>query len=298
MNISLQNRVPQVFLIIFLAFIWGSSFLMMKRGLIAFSADEMAALRIVIACLSLLPFAIKSIKTLSTKHGKWILVAAFAGNGVPAFLFAYAQTVISSSLSGMLNSLTPLFALLIAVLFFNVTVKPIKIIGVLIGLTGTIALVYTSNSSAIDSNYWYSLLVLGATGCYGLSVNVLKEKLAELDAATITSLSFLTIAPPCLIYLLIATSIIDTIQTPSGLTSLFYILLLAVFGTSLAVILFNKLIKHTSSVFASSVTYLIPIVAVFWGVIDGEVITWIQLGLFTIIISGVSLVMRSDKPTT
>ena len=298
MNISLQNRVPQVFLIIFLAFIWGSSFLMMKRGLIAFSADEMAALRIVIACLSLLPFAIKSIKTLSTKHGKWILVAAFAGNGVPAFLFAYAQTVISSSLSGMLNSLTPLFALLIAVLFFNVTVKPIKIIGVLIGLTGTIALVYTSNSSAIDSNYWYSLLVLGATGCYGLSVNVLKEKLAELDAETITSLSFLTIAPPCLIYLLIATSIIDTIQTPSGLTSLFYILLLAVFGTSLAVVLFNKLIKHTSSVFASSVTYLIPIVAVFWGFIDGEVITWIQLGLFTIIISGVSLVMRSDKPTT
>ena len=298
MNISLQNRVPQVFLIIFLAFIWGSSFLMMKRGLIAFSADEMAALRIVIACLSLLPFAIKSIKTLSTKHGKWILVAAFAGNGVPAFLFAYAQTVISSSLSGMLNSLTPLFALLIAVLFFNVTVKPIKIIGVLIGLTGTIALVYTSNSSAIDSNYWYSLLVLGATGCYGLSVNVLKEKSAELDAATITSLSFLTIAPPCLIYLLIATSIIDTIQTPSGLTSLFYILLLAVFGTSLAVVLFNKLIKHTSSVFASSVTYLIPIVAVFWGFIDGEVITWIQLGLFTIIISGVSLVMRSDKPTT
>ena len=298
MNISLQNRVPQVFLIIFLAFIWGSSFLMMKRGLIAFSADEMAALRIVIACLSLLPFAIKSIKTLSTKHGKWILVAAFAGNGVPAFLFAYAQTVISSSLSGMLNSLTPLFALLIAVLFFNVPVKPIKIIGVLIGLLGTIALVYTSNSSAINSNYWYSLLVLGATGCYGLSVNVLKEKLAELDAATITSLSFLTIAPPCLIYLLIATSVIDTIQTPAGLTSLFYIVLLAVFGTSLAVVLFNKLIKHTSSVFASSVTYLIPIVAVFWGFIDGEVITWIQLGLFTIIISGVSLVMRSDKPTT
>tara|TARA_B110000305_G_C19313346_1_gene575107 strand:+ start:257 stop:1153 length:897 start_codon:yes stop_codon:yes gene_type:complete len=298
MNISLQNKVPQVFLIIFLAFIWGSSFLLMKRGLVAFSADEMAALRIVIACVSLLPFAIKSIKAIFSKYGKWILVAALAGNGVPAFLFAYAQTAISSSLSGMLNSLTPLFALLIAVLFFNVTVKPIKIIGVLIGLTGTIALVYISNSGAGDSNYWYSLLVLGATGCYGISVNVLKEKLAELNAVTITSLSFLTIAPPCLVYLLVATPVIETIQTPAGLNSLFYIILLAVFGTALAVVLFNKLIKHTSSVFASSVTYLIPIVAVFWGFIDGEMITWMQLGLFSIIISGVFLVMRSDKPTT
>ena len=295
MNISLQNKVPQVFLLIFLAFMWGSSFLLMKKGLVAFSASEMGALRIVIAWLALLPFAVKHLKHVFSKHGKWLLISALAGNGIPVFLFAKAQTVISSSLSGMLNSLTPLCTLVIAMLFFGVKIKSVKIIGVLIGLCGTLALVYTSGNGVGDSNYWYSGLVLCATLCYGISVNVLKEKLFELKAEVITSLAFFIIAPPCLIYLLVATPVIETIQTPEGLTSLFYISLLSVFGTALAVVLFNMLIKHTSSVFASSVTYLIPIVAVFWGFIDGEIITWLQLSLFLVILGGVSLVMRSNK---
>ena len=269
--------------------------MLMKKGLIAFSASEMGALRIVIAWFALLPFAVKNLKLIFSKHGKWLLISALSGNGIPVFLFAKAQTVISSSLSGMLNSLTPLCTLVIAMLFFHVKIKPIKIIGVTIGLIGTLALVYTSGNETGTANYWYSGLVLCATLCYGISVNVLKEKLFELKAEVITSLAFFIIAPPCLIYLLASTPVIEIIQTPEGLTSLFYISLLSVFGTALAVVLFNMLIKHTSSVFASSVTYLIPIVAVFWGFVDGEIITWIQLALFSLIIGGVSLVMRSDK---
>ncbi|MBL4624611.1 MAG: DMT family transporter [Flavobacteriales bacterium] len=295
MNISLKNKVPQVFLLIFLAFIWGSSFLLMKKGLVAYSASEMAALRIVIAGIALLPFAVKNLKLIFSSHGKWLLIAALSGNGIPAFLFAKAQTVISSSLSGMLNSLTPLFTLVIAVFFFRVAIGSVKILGVLIGLAGTLALVYTSGTGAEESNYWYSGLVLCATLCYGISVNVLKEKLAELKAEVITALAFFIIAPPCLIYLLVATPVLDIMPTEEGLTSLIYIGILSVFGTALAVVLFNKLIKHTSSVFASSVTYLIPIVALFWGFMDGELITWAQLGLFTAILCGVSLVMKSDN---
>ncbi len=246
-------------------------------------------------CLFTSFFFTSSQTFLASKHGKWLLISGLAGNGIPAFLFALAQTSITSGLSGMLNSLTPLFTLLIAVVFFKVRIRFIKVIGVLIGLCGTLALVYVSTNVGASANYWYSLLVVGATLCYGISVNVLKEKLYELDAALITSLAFITIGPACLTYLLFATPVVETIQTEAGQKSLLYIAILSVFGTAFAVILFNKLIKHTSSVFASSVTYLIPIVAVFWGFIDGEVITGLQIGMFTIILSGVALVMRSDQ---
>ncbi|MBL4594753.1 MAG: DMT family transporter [Flavobacteriales bacterium] len=267
---DLNKKIWQWITLIFLAFIWGSSFILMKKGLEVYSHTVVAALRISIAFIVLIPFAIKSLKKVESKYWKYIILTGLIGNGIPAFLFTLAQTEVSSSLSGMLNSLTPIFALIIGILLFHS--KPIKaqFIGVSVGLLGAGGLIFSNGLNIAGSNIYYILIIVIATICYALSVNIIKTHLKEVSSIVITSLSFLSIGPFIIIYLF-TTDFIDTsINSPHSFQALFYIIILAVFGTALAIIIFNMLIKKTSTLFATSVTYLIPIVAIFWGVFDGE----------------------------
>ena len=289
---DLNKRFWQWVVLLFLAVIWGSSFILMKKGLEVYSHNIVAALRISIAFIALLPFSLVVFRKIEKKYWKYLIFAGAIGNGIPAFLFTKAQTEVSSSLSGMLNSLTPIFALIIGILLFNT--RPIKtqIAGVSIGLLGAIGLIFSNGFQMENSNIYYVLLIVLATICYALSVNVIKTHLKEVNSLTITSLSFLSIGPFAIIYLFTTDFIKTTIDNPSAELALFYIVLLSVFGTALAIIVFNMLIKKTSTLFSTSVTYLIPIVAIFWGLFDGEKINIFQFISVIITLMGIYFINK------
>jgi|TARA_B110000116_G_scaffold272461_1_gene297906 drug/metabolite transporter (DMT)-like permease len=286
----MEKSIKNYLILIFLAIIWGSSFILMKRGLEVYSYTQVAALRLFIAFLSLLPFIFRAFKKVAKKHWGPIIITAFLGNGIPAFLFTKAQTHLDSSFVGILNSLTPLFTLLLAIYFFKSRPTKTNILGIIIGLTGAFML-SSSNLDGVFAINFYTILVVLATLFYAISVNVIRKYLADLDAISISALAFLFIGPASGIYVF-SSDFMPFLNTDRGISALLYIAILAVIGTSLAVVIFNKLIKDSSAIFASSVTYLIPIVAIFWGVLDGENILFWHIFGAAIILCGVYLVNK------
>lgn len=294
--IDLDKPLVQWFFLIFLAFIWGSSFILMKRGLEIFEHKQVAALRIVISFIFLSPVIIRNFKKIKSDQWIKILIAGLLGSGIPAFLFTKAQTHISSALSGMLNSLVPLFTVIIGVAFFKMKLVWLKVIGVIIGLTGAFLLLVASQWNGFDSEeIIYGFYVVLATICYATNVNFIKTQLSNVKSINITSFGFLLIGPLSLIYLL-STDFINIVSTsPKAVEGLFYIAILSIFGTAIAVILFNMLIKRVSALFASSVTYIIPVFAILWGLYDGETILGTQILGIAIILLGVYIVNRDHK---
>lgn len=291
-SLTNSSLFPWVILVI-LAVIWGSSFILIKKGLNYFTSVEVGALRISIAFLFLLPFVFKRIRRLSRREWKFLILNGMIGSGFPAFLFAKAQTGIDSSLAGILNSLTPLFTLIVSLSFFSLKIRWFNILGVIIGLIGAIGLISISGGKSFDFNFGYAVYIIFATICYATNVNIVKYKLKETDALTITVFSFFTIGIPILLYLLLFTGFINKMTTiPTSWEGLGYIGILAVVGTGMALIAFNKLVKIASPVFAASVTYLIPVVAVSWGMIDGEKITILAFFWMMVILLGVFLVNK------
>ena len=277
-------------IMIFLAFTWGSSFILMKRGLDVFSYAQVADLRMGLAWLSLLPFVWSQLK--KTPANFWIPLAVVGlfGNGIPAFLFTKAQTQLDSSLTGILNALVPLFTLLIAVFIFKIKVKWYNIVGILIGLAGAIWLV--AGDGVVIENANYAWFVVVATICYAISLNTIKNYLEKMNPIHITGLAFFFVGPPTLIHLF-STDFLEIMnKQEKAWSALGYIFILAVIGTSMAVAIFNKLVARTTAIFASSVTYLIPIFAIMWGVIDGENIEIQQIFGTAIIFAGIYLVNK------
>lgn len=278
-----------------LALIWGSSFILMKRGLYApdgtalFTGMEVAALRIASAFLILLPLIIRHLRSIP-KDKLWIILASgFLGNGLPAILFAIAQTNISSSLTGVLNSLTPIFTAIAGILLFGSKLNKKVIYGLILGLGGSAILVL--NAKGLNfKGLAYSGLVVLATVMYGLNVNLIKSKLNDVPPLRIASVSFMATGILACFGLFFSDNIHLVTSDVQYSSALFYVCILGVVGTAFAVMMFNKLIKDTTAVFASSVTYFIPIVAVIWGLVDGENFTLIQLLGGIIIISGVKLI--------
>ncbi|MDY0076766.1 MAG: DMT family transporter [Bacteroidales bacterium] len=273
---------------------WGSSFILIKRALVYYSAIEVGALRVVITFLFLLPFALPRLKKLAKKDLIWLALAGTVGSFFPAFLFAAAQKGIDSSTAGLLNSLTPLFTLIIGLIIFSIKVKKIQIIGVLVGLLGAFGLVSSSGGHDFSFNIPYALMVVLATIFYAVNVNLIKAKLGHIKSITITAMTFFIVGLPAAIILFGTTDFVHKIQhEPEAWTGLGYLAILAIVGTGIAMMGFNMLIKITTPIFASSVTYLIPVVALLWGIIDGEYfhpgfLIWIGL-----IIGGVLLVNRN-----
>ncbi len=287
-----HNRFLPVFLLILLALIWGSSFILMKIGLQVFTPMQVGTLRMLVAFICLLPLTLKHIGKVAPKHWGWITISGITGNGLPALLFATAQTKLSSSVAGVLNSLTPIFTLLIAALFYGQRFGAAKITGILLGFAGAALLTILRSTGAVDTNYLYALLIVGACVCYGISVNVIKVQLAALPALAISSLALVAIGPVFGIYLFGFTDFTTRIASPQAWKALGCIVVLGALGSAAALVLFNQLVKVSTVIVASSVTYLIPIVALGWGFVAGEALGWPQLiGMLTIL-GGIYLINK------
>ncbi len=263
-------------------------------GLPIFSANQVAAMRIMFAGLFLAPFGIRHLRELAGKKGAFLIFSGFVGSTIPAFLFTAAQQHIDSSLAGMLNALTPIFTFLMGVLVFGVPFRKNGLIGVLIGLLGALGLVYFQSGGAVNVNA-YGLLIVLATLFYGTNINVIKKYLSEMSSLRISALSLMAMVPFTGFYAW-QLGTIEVAQThPEGGMAMFYILLLALFSTAIGLILFNKLIKEVSALFASSVTYFIPIAAIG---LDGEKVTLLQVACIGLILLGVWYVSRGKMKRT
>jgi drug/metabolite transporter (DMT)-like permease len=289
---STNNRTYQFILIAILAIVWGSSFILMKKGLEVYSWDQVGAIRMLVSFIVLFPFVWRSFRKIDSSSWKFIAVSGFLGNGIPAFLFPLSETRIDSALAGILNSLTPLFTLIIGLIFFSTQLSISRISGVLLGLAGALMIVLARSKGIAVNNLEYSLFVVVATVCYAFSVNVLRHKLIHVDAVHITGFALMFAGIPSTIYLF-STDFISKTQTVQGSGNcLLAVVTLAVFSTAISTVLFNKLIKISSALFASSVTYLIPFVAILWGIGFGEHLGIMHVIGLAVILFGVYLINK------
>jgi drug/metabolite transporter (DMT)-like permease len=263
----------------------------MKKGLVGFNHYQLGAIRITLAFLALLPFTIGRFVLLTKRDWMYLAFIGVIGNGLPAFLFAKAQTGIDSYMAGLLNSLTPLFTLIVGLALFGFKTKWFNVMGILIALAGTAGLLYVGGGKTFDFNFGYGIYIFFATIGYAFHSNIVKFRLNHLDPVTIAVFSFFCIGFPAVVYLSFFTPFYSQmIHEHEARVSFGYIALLALLGTAPAVIIFNKLIKMTSAVFASSVTYLIPVIAIMWGINDGEKFEFIYLVWIVLIFLGIFLV--------
>jgi drug/metabolite transporter (DMT)-like permease len=275
-------------LLTILSLIWGSSFILIKKGLIGLTPIQLGSLRIIFSALFLVLIGYKSVSVLTKSQWKYVALTAVFGTFIPAYLFALAETEIDSSATAILNSLTPLNTLVLGMLAFGLPFKRNQFFGICIGLLGSILLVFNGASNHPEQNYYYALLVAVASICYAINVNLIKKYLPTVAPLSITTGNFLVLLAPALI-LLYTSRFFEIVTLPNVQTAMEYIAILGIVGTGIANILFFKLIQLSSPVFATSVTYLIPIVAFFWGLLDHEILTPIQfIGAF-IVLFGVYL---------
>jgi drug/metabolite transporter (DMT)-like permease len=264
-------RSTAIFLLILLALIWGTSFILIKQGLKVFAPDEVGALRVTAAALFLLPAALVRFKELTSDHYWKLLLSGLMGIFIPAFLFATAQTNMESSVAGILNTLTPIFTLLIGAFLFEQKFKNLAIVGIVLGFLGGVVLMFARTGGEIGSLNLYALLIVVACIFYGANLNFIKYKITDLKALTITSGSLLMIGPLAIVYLFVFSDFTTKLQTVDGAwRAAGFIVLLGIMSTAIATFLFNRLVKISTPIFASSVTYIMPIVAVGWGLFDGE----------------------------
>jgi drug/metabolite transporter (DMT)-like permease len=277
-----------------LALIWGSSFILIKKGLIGLSALQVGSLRIIFAAIFLLLIGFKSLSKIPKEKWKFIAMTSMFGTFVPAFLFAIAQTEIDSSVTSILNSLTPLNTLILGALVFGVGFEKRQVWGVFIGLVGSLLLVFNGAMNHPNQNYYYAILVIIASICYAINVNLIKKFLSDLSPVSITTGNFLVLLFPSLAILYFS-GFSEVIHVEKVQHAVVFIMILGVLGTGIANIVFFKLIQMSSPVFATSVTYLIPVVAFFWGLLDNEMLTPVQfVGAFIILI-GVYLSAKKNK---
>lgn len=289
----MNNQQQKWLYLLLLSFVWGSSFILMKKALIDLTPVQVGALRMLIAGVFLLAFGFKSLKQIKRKHYKYIVYTALLGTFFPVFLFAFAVNGIDSSIASILNSLTPFNTFIFGVLAFGLKFKKEQLVGIVIGLVGTIVLIVKGANLNPNQNYWFTLLVVIASIGYALNVNLVKKHLSDVSALSIVTGNFLLLVIPAFIVLYFS-DFFETIEFTEAKTSaLGYVAVLAIFGTGIAKVFYNKMVHLASPIFASSVTYLIPIVAVFWGILDGEELSAVQLLAGFIILLGVYLLNRS-----
>jgi drug/metabolite transporter (DMT)-like permease len=290
----MSKEVKSWLLLVLLSCVWGSSFILMKKGMHTadgisiFSDVQVGALRMLIAGSVLFPIALYFVRKVKTwRHFFSLATVGFAGNFFPAFLFTYAETELSSGFAGMLNSFTPIFTILIGFFIFKIKLTPFQIGGVLVGTVGIVLLVFAGKSMSLGGSWLHIFAIVLATLLYAISLNTIKHTLHSFSAIEITSLAFSIVLLPA-IFINYAAGTWNTIQTnPHAYEGLGYISVLAIVGTALAVIVFNQIIRYSSALFASSVTYMIPVVAVIIGLFFGESISWTQVGAMALVLSGV-----------
>ena len=289
-------KLNKWFYLISLSVIWGSSFILIKKGLIGLEASQLGSLRIIFSSFIIFLFGWRKIFEIRIIEWKWITISAFLGSFFPAFLFAFAEKEIDSSVASIINSTVPLNTLILGIIIFKINTTKRQIIGVLIGFFGTYLLISSGIKLNPDQNYNYAGLVILCSFLYALNVNIIKKYLQHLSALTITVGHFTAIIIPAILVFIFSEFRIENLNNEETIISIFYVFILALFGTALAKIIFNKLIKISSPVFASSVTYSMLIVSIFWGMIDGEFLSNNQLIATIIIILGVLLTNKKSAP--
>lgn len=289
-----DKKLKWIFLVI-LSVIWGSSFILIKKGLIGLTAYQLGSLRIIFTAIFLFIIGFSSFKKIEKRHYKPVVVSALLGTFIPVYMFALAETEIDSSIASILNSLTPLNTLIFGFFFFKMTFNKNQLFGVVIGLIGTLMLIVSGSNLNPDQNYWFSIFVLIASVCYAFNVSIIKTYLQDLNAMSIAVGNFAVITIPALI-VLTCTGFFkaEVITSDIVQTSMLYLVLLAIFGTGIAKVMFNRLVQISTPIFSSSVTYTIPIIALIWGVLDGEKLNMVQVFATGIILLGVFLANRKN----
>jgi len=276
-----------------LCLVWGSSFILMKKALLGVTPIQLGALRMIFTAIFLLSVASPSLKKIQKKHYKYIVYTAIAGTFIPGFLFAFAITTIDSSVVSILNSLSPFNTLIFGAIVFGFAFKRRQLYGILIGLIGTLILILKGAALNPNQNYWYALLIIVASIGYAFNANIVKKYLSDVSALSIVTGNFLLLLVPAIVVLAFTDFFVTfDINNETLLQSLGYLAILSVVGTGIAKTIYNKLVHISDPVFSSSVTYVIPLVAIFWGVLDGEKLSSLQIIGGIIIFIGVYLVNK------
>ncbi len=293
----MQNNtsIKWVYLLV-LSLIWGTSFILIKKGLVGLTSYQLGALRTVLTGFFLLLVGFNTIKTIKKKDWKWIVISGILGSFIPAFFFAIAETEIDSAVVSVLNSLVPLNTVLMGLAVFKITSSKRQMLGVIIGFIGTAILILKGAALNPDQNYWFAGFIIASTLMYAANVNIVKRYLQDVKPLTIAVGNYVPIIIPAFIVLLFTDFFtVQNFNTSTFVVSVIYVAVLSLFGTAMAKVLFFKLVQISTPVFASSVTYIMPIVALGWGVLDGETFSWTQ-GLGTLVILlGVYLANRKSK---
>jgi len=279
--------------LIILSIIWGSSFILIKKALLGLTPFQIGGLRNVLTGLILLVFGYSSLKNIKKPQWKWIAISGFLGSFFPAFLFAIAETEIDSAIASILNSLVPLNTILMGAAIFKIASTKRQVIGVIIGFIGTALLILKGAEINPNQNYLYASFIIISTLMYAANVNIIKRYLQDVKPLTIAAGNYVFIIIPAFIVLLFTNFFSsETFNSETIWNAIICVIILSIFGTALAKVLFNKLVQISTPVFATSVTYLMPIVALIWGLLDGESFTPLQGIATLIILAGVYIANR------
>ena len=283
------------FYLVILSLIWGSSFILIKKGLVGLNSVQLASLRMIFAASVIYIYSYNSIKKIPKKSWKWIVITAYLGTFFPVYLISYGQTEIESGLASIITTVTPINTLIIGIIFFSLTFSIKQLLGLFIGLVGAVLLLYEASETNLNSNIYFSFFIYLTTVGYAASVNLIKKYLTNIPPEAVTAGIFLSISPPAIIVLYFSDFTDLNFQDPLILKSIFFVLVLGVFGSAIAQTLFNKFVKISSPIFASAVTYTMPVVAIFWALIDGEILSIMQFFATAIILIGVYLVNKRKQ---
>ena len=284
--------------LIILSIIWGTSFILIKKALIGLNPYQLGALRTVLTGLFLFAAGFNTIKTIKKADWKWIVISGFLGSFIPAFFFAIAETEIDSAVVSVLNSLVPLNTVLMGLAVFKITSTKRQILGVIIGFIGTALLILKGAELNPSQNYLFAGFIIASTLMYAANVNIIKRYLQDVKPLTIAVGNYVPIVIPGLIVLFCTDFFsAEAFSKSEFRMSVLYVAILSLFGTAIAKVLFFKLVQMSTPVFASSVTYIMPIVALTWGLLDGESFGILQIVASAIILFGVYLANKKQKKT-
>ena len=276
-----------------LSIIWCSSFILIKKCLVGLTPFQLASIRMIFAATAIAIYSFNSIKKIPKKSWKWIIITAYFGTFFPVYLISYGQTEIESGLASIITTVTPINTLIIGIIFFSLTFTTKQLLGLFVGLVGSILLLYEAKETNSDTNIFYSFFVFLTTVGYAASVNLIKKYLTEIPPEAVTAGIFLSISPPALLVLIFSDFGSLDFYDSKVTTSILFVFILGVFSSALAQTLFNKFVKIASPLLASAVTYTMPIVAIFWALLDGEVLTIMQYFAAAIILIGVYMVNKN-----
>ncbi len=286
-----SRRVVSLLLLLVLSLIWGSSFILIKKSLIGLSALQTGALRVLISAAAFLPWIIARRQRIPWRHLKYIVLFGLCEVGIPPYLYAIAQTRVESATAGILNSLVPLFTLAVGTLFFSLKAGRNEVAGVGLGLIGAMLLV-GGGGFHFQSADLFGLLIVLATLLYAFGGNILQNRLSAVSPVDISAMAFVSMGIPSLAVLGF-TGLPEV--NPETIPSLLAVTVLSLVGSGAAIVLFSRLIHLSGALTASFVTYLIPVVAVVWAVLDGEILTWLQFAALFGILAGVRLVTHRPR---